>query len=294
MRFDGVELALDSRALQGEGAFWDVHSGRLLWVDIVSRAVHSWIPETGESTTLECPGPVTTVVPTTRGRLLVAGSFGLAFLSDDGSFEPIANPEEAVESNRMNDGKCDRFGRFWVGSVSMARTEGAASLYRVDEHLEPTKAMGGLTISNGLAWSLDDRLFYHIDTPTLKVRSYRYDADEGAIGEQVGEIAYGEGLGRPDGMTIDAEGNLWIASFAGGCVLCWNPRTAELLRRVKIPCLHVTSCAFGGRNLDTLYVTTARIRTEESVLEKNLHSGGVFAITDAGEGLPLPIFREWE
>lgn len=213
----------------------------------------------------------------------------MAFLNlDTGEVIPIIQIEADKPNNRFNDGKCDRQGRFWFGSMSPGKTQG--SLYRYDSdgslHLMETK----LAISNGLGWSPDQKTFYLTDSPTQKIYAYNFDAVTGKISDRrifvdlTGESFY------PDGMAIDSQGNIWSAMWDGWCVICFNPKGEEI-SRIQLPIQRPTSCTFGGEDLRTLYITSASVGLSEEEIEKSFYSGDLFAVETNTIGLPTDIFK---
>ena len=227
-----------------------------------------------------------TVVPMQNGGFLCAGDSGIyCFDPQTGQKKNLADPEaDKRPDNRFNDGKCDPSGRFWAGTISMAKNTGDATLYMLDVQGTLHRKVEQVTNSNGICWSMDATKMYYIDTPTRKVRVYDYDDASAEIGSS--EVALDtEAKGfdsSPDGMTIDANGNLWVAFCHGGCVVCFDPRSGDQLHKVDLPCVETTACAFGGPNLDRLFVTTGLHKTL-----KEPDAGRVFVIDGLGvQGVP--------
>jgi sugar lactone lactonase YvrE len=272
-----AELVLDAQATVGEGAIWHAREQRLYWVDIPPGRLHVFDPRDGSDRVFELGQMVGTVVPRARGGLMLALEHGFAeFDPHAGRLTPWSDPEQDRPRNRFNDGKCDPAGRFWAGTISLDREPGVASLYCLEPDGRVRRVLQGVTNSNGIAWSLDHTIMYYIDTPTRHVTAFDYDPASGQIANPRTVITMSEDGGKPDGMTIDAEGMLWIALWEGGCVGRWDPRSGERLQTIAIPALRVTSCAFGGPQLDELYITTARIRLSEVELAAQPHAGGLF------------------
>ncbi len=264
-----VELFLDAHAQLGEGPLWDEREGVLYWVDITGEALHKTDPRTGEDTSFPLGQPVGTVVLREGGGVLLALRDGFAAYDlETRNLSPIADPEVHLPGNRFNDGKCDPAGRFWAGTMAFSAEAGAGSLYRLDPDLTVHKMLGGITISNGLVWRSDHRTMYYIDSVPRTVSAFDYDSVSGGIRGRRIVIQVPEGMGVPDGMAIDAEDKLWIAHYGGGCVRRWDPQRAEILETIPVPASNVTACAFGGPELETLYITTAggndpeRLKTE--------------------------------
>lgn len=253
-----IELAGNYVAQWGEGPIW--WQGRLFYVDIERHLVLQYDPITNEDKNWDLSssvGRVGTVVPRSRGGLVVAGDTGLHFHdTTTGTTTPITNPENDKPDNRFNDGKCSPDGRFFAGTISLVKNTGDATLYRLDPDLSLHTAYSGVTNSNGIAWSADNSTCYYIDTPRQEVIAFDYSPKTGSLGNERVAFSTSHISASPDGMTIDSNGNLWIAFCHGACVICFDPTTGKKLHLVELPCLETTACAFGGENLDELYVTT--------------------------------------
>ncbi|MCM3719005.1 SMP-30/gluconolactonase/LRE family protein [Fictibacillus phosphorivorans] len=288
---DVAELVLPAKAALGEGPCWDSKKGVLYWVNILGKTVNIYDPKTNENKEIHVGQQVGTVVPRESGGVVVAMQKGFYFLdSETEQLTEIVDPEEQLPENRFNDGKCDPYGRFWAGTLSLSEEEGKGSLYCLHSDFNVEKKVGDLTISNGLAWSPDHRFMYLIDTPTRKVTRFDYDGETGAIDNPVPVIEFKEGEGFPDGMTIDEEGMLWIAHWNGAQVSRWNPETGEQLTSISVPALNVTSCTFGGPDLKTLYITTARKNMTEEEWGKYPLTGGLFKVETDVKGSPAYSF----
>jgi len=257
--FMGIEPTGAYRARWGEGPLW--WQGGLWYVDIEGRAVIRFDPATGKETVRELGIRVGTVVPRTGGGLLVAGDGGIYFLDEQGGpLVPVANPEPDMPDNRFNDGKCAPDGRFFGGTISLAKRTGEARLYRLDADLRLSVAYGPVTNSNGIVWSADGSTVYYIDTPRREVLAFDYVDGElrrprVAVDTQAIE-------GSPDGMAIDADDHLWVAFCHGGCVRRFDPVSGREKARIDFPCVETTACAFGGPDLGDLYVTTGVPKTQ--------------------------------
>lgn len=254
-----IEVAGSTVCQWGEGPIWWKSS--LYYVDIEGKQVHRYDAETGEEKSWEVGRRVGTVVPRKKGGLVIAGDDGFFFLDEKtGDLTPIDDPEPDKADNRFNDGKCAPDGRFFAGTISLVKKTGDARLYRLDPDLSLHEAFGPVTNSNGIVWSKDGGTVYYIDTPRKEVLAFDYS--EGNLENPRSVISTQHHEASPDGMTIDSDGNLWIAFCHGACVACFDPRTGEELRKVDLPCLETTACAFGGPNLKDLYVTTGVHKTE--------------------------------
>jgi len=279
-------LLLDSRNRLGESALWHARTSRLYWVDIAGHQVHAYEPATGRSLAALVGQSVGAVVPTRRGEVLVALERQFAFLDlAGGRLTPF--PVEPLEpvGVRFNDGKCDPAGRFWIGSTSTGNAGGVGRLHCLFPDLHVEARLSGLTISNGLAWSRDGRTLFHIDTPTGRVDAFDFDPAAGTIANRRTLRQFAPGGGDPDGMTIDADGHLWVALWDGWRVERIDSNTGATIAEVKLPVQRVTSCAFGGPALDTLFITTARIGLDETQLAAQPGAGAVFAAQPGVRGV---------
>ena len=201
------------------------------------------------------------------------------------------NPEADVPGNRFNDGKCDPAGRFWAGTMAYENPVNQGSLYRMDTDLSVHKMLDNIGISNGLVWSLDHSTMYYIDTVAYTVRAFDYDIDTGDLKNERVAIHVPREMGGPDGMTIDSEGMLWVAHYGGSQVCRWNPETGEVLHTIKLPAKQITACAFGGKDLDTLFITSAAQQLSKEDLEQQPLAGGLFSIKPGYQGVKAYRFQ---
>ena len=206
-----------------------------------------------------------------------------------GAPEIVASPEQDPDV-RFNDGKCDPAGRFWAGGMERDAKPVRASLWRLDPDGSAHRMIPGVTISNGIAWSLDSRIMYYIDTPTRELAAFSFDLATGSIADRRVAARFPEELGHPDGMTIDAEGMLWVAMWGGGCVTRWDPGAGRMLARIEVAASQASSCAFGGPALEDLYVTSARGKLSPSALASEPHAGGIFRARPGLRGVPSLAF----
>ncbi len=282
-----AELAFDARAVLGEGPLWNTREKRLYWVDIDPGLIHVFDPVSGADKTVAMGRMVGCLAFCRSGGLLAAGAGGVFELESlDQPARLIANPFEYDPQIRFNDGKVDPKGRFWAGTYHMLRVAHRAALYCLEPNRSLRTVLVGLTNSNGLGWSPDGTVFYHIDTPTLEVSAFDFDAETGQIADRRCVVRFSGDDGRPDGLAVDAEGRLWIAQFDGGRVSCWDPKSGRRREVVELPCARVTSCAFGGPMLDELYITTARKGLDESRLRAEPAAGGLFVVRPGVCGTP--------
>ena len=286
-----AQSILHAQAALGEGALWDPEAERLYWVDIEGRALHCFDPASGQDRSWPTGARVGTVVPLPGGRhVLVALQTGIHRLDTaSGELTLLANPLHEP-SLRFNDGKCDPAGRFWLGTYDLEEKPHAGTLYRYDPDGRLHVMLTGITNSNGLAWSLDRTSMYYIDTPTLTVQAFDYDNATGAIASPRVIVRIPTGDGFPDGMTIDAEGMLWVALWGAGAVRRFDPGTGQLLQAVAVPAPFTSSCAFGGPDLRTLYITTARKGLSAQQQAEFPLSGNLFALEVGVRGVPACFF----
>ena len=256
-----IEVVGDYVAQWGEGPLW--WEGKLMYVDIEKHRVLQIDPDAPggcEEKIWELGatvGRVGTVVPRLCGGLVVAGDTGIHFLDpQSGQTSAIADPEPDKTDNRFNDGKCSPDGRFFAGTISLVKSQGDAALYRLDTDLSLHTACEGITNSNGIVWTADASICYYIDTPRQSVLAFDYSKETGLLTGMRTAFSTSHINASPDGMAIDSSGNLWVAFCHGACVICYDPSTGKQLHRLELPCLETTACAFGGKNLDELYVTT--------------------------------------
>ncbi len=289
------EPVSDTRAVLGEGPSWDAENQVLYWVDIISGLVHIHTPGSPSEKTLQVRKFVSSVVPRKSGGIAVTlqrGYYGVELAS--GKIEPISEEVETdIAGNRFNDGKCDPAGRFWAGTMDMAERGPKAALYVLEKNHHLRKVLTGISISNGLGWSPDNRTMYYIDTPTRKVAAFDYAIESGTIENRrtVVDFEAQQQPGKPDGMAIDAEGMLWVAHWGGSRLTRWNPSTGALLETVTVPALQVSSCCFGGKNLEDLYITTARNNLDQKILDAQPLTGALFKIMPGVKGLPTYAFE---
>ena len=274
----------------GEGPIWWDNS--LFYVDIAGNKLLRLKPETGEESIWDVGERIGTIVPSKNDdEVIYAGDTGyVRFNLKTGSKTALADPEASMRGkNRFNDGKCDPAGRFWAGTISMVKDTGSANLYCLDTDGSLSLKVSGVTNSNGICWNADATKMFYIDTPTQNVRAYDYDLESGAISNArvvIDTAAHGYNS-SPDGMTIDADGMLWVAFCHGACVVRFDPQKDKELQRVDLPCIETTACAFGGENLDRLFITTG-IKADL----KETDAGKVFVIDGLGvKGVPAFAFK---
>jgi len=286
-----ADLLLNTSSVLGEGAIWNHQDEMLYWVDIEQKQLHWLEPISQKHETISFEKKISTVVPTLKGALLIALEDGIynynTSTQELNLIQP--NPENSSTGNRFNDGKCDPSGRFWVGTLG---NNESAALYRLDADYKFHTILTGITNSNGILWSPDNQTMYHIDTPTYEVKAYEFDNNTGQISNCRTAITVPKHMGYPDGATIDSEGMIWIALWGGYSVSRWDPNTGELISMVTVDSKNVSSCAFGGKNLDTLYITTAKTQVSPEALNEHPYSGGLFVVKPGVKGIKANLFTD--
>ena len=248
------------KARLGEGAFWNHKTQELYWVDIEDQVLHIYNPQTKKNRSLPTPSKIGTVVPKNTNETIVALQDGIYTMNlKSGDIVLLSDIESGLTENRFNDGKCDPSGRLWVGSMALKMQSYRASLYMVDTTGNAQLKIDRVTISNGIVWSSDQKTMYYIDTPTGMIRAFDFDNEIGAISNERIAVKVPNSMGFPDGMAIDSEDMLWVGMWNGNAVIRCNPKTGKIISKIEVPAHNVTACAFGGKNLDTLYITTASI-----------------------------------
>ncbi|WP_342415739.1 SMP-30/gluconolactonase/LRE family protein [Paenibacillus sp. FSL R10-2782] len=282
-------IVIDAKAKLGEGPSWDQQFQRLFWVDIEGFQLHIYDPSTCTNRTIDVGEPISAVVPYLKNKVIVALISGLHCLDiETGAKVLIHDPEKGRLGNRFNDGKCDPSGRFLAGTMSLNGELAQGALYSLSTKGNVSLLVEEASISNGLAWSADHRTMYYIDTPTLEIVSFDYDVAQGTIKNKQLVARLDESEGYPDGMTIDAEGMLWIARWGGKRVSRIHPAHGKVIAEVSLPVNRVTSCAFGGEHLDELYITTAQ---EDDGIDQPL-AGGLFMAKTGVKGMPTSYFNQ--
>jgi sugar lactone lactonase YvrE len=285
------EIAIDVKSELGEGPGWDSENGRLYWVDILRGLVHVYEPDKSRDTTVRAGEYVSCVVPRKTGGIIITlqhGFYGLDL--ESGKLSTIAEVEKDLDENRFNDGKCDPAGRLWAGTMDMKERIPSGALYCLTMDGRVNKILSQVLVSNGLGWSPDNRTMYYIDSPTRKVSALDYNMRTGDVNNRRTAVDFADQPGEPDGMAVDAEGMIWVAHWGGHRVTRWNPTTGRLLDFVALPTTNVTSCCFGGRNLDELYITTARSGVDRETLSREPLSGCLFRARVGVRGLPTYVF----
>jgi sugar lactone lactonase YvrE len=281
----------------GESPYWDVAARRLYWIDAWRSQVHALDPPTGETRCMDLSTalgglPIGSIGRHASGGMIAGIKGGFWHLDPErGTVRPIAAVEaDRPATNRLNDGKCDRAGRFWCASVNTDHRSPTGALWRLSGS-DPVLMQDGLTIGNGIAFSPDDRTMYLADTLTRRVWRYDFDLATGALANRRLFISTDHIDGFVDGATVDADGCYWAALFRGSAVAQFDP-AGRLIRHIRLPVSNPTMCAFGGPDLDILYVTSASRFLDEAARRAQPLAGHLFAIAGLGvRGIAEPEFR---
>ncbi|MBB6419421.1 SMP-30/gluconolactonase/LRE family protein [Streptomyces sp. AK010] len=275
------EVAVRAEAELGEGPTWDAATGRLLWIDILGSRLHTYDPATGRRSVRRTEQHIGAVKPRAGGGLVLNLRDGIGLLDPDGGFRWLHH--EPVPGRRANDAAVAPDGTLWTGTMRYDEAPGGGTLSRVTGDGSVDVVLDDVAVSNGTGWSPDGRLMYYVDSPTRRVDVF--DHEDGRITGRRTLAEVEESAGFPDGLTVDAEGCVWVSLWQGSAVRRYTP-DGVLDRVVELPVPLVTACAFGGADLSDLYITTARVGlTEPSAL-----AGSLFVVPGAGRGLAHPPF----
>ncbi|XP_017785379.1 PREDICTED: regucalcin-like [Nicrophorus vespilloides] len=294
----------------GEGPHWDQRTQSLYYVDIIGKTIHKYTPATEKHSKAQLDENVSIIIPKDGEpeKFIVTMNRKIVDIEWDGTSPNVKNikiltevdKENSVNTNRINDGKCDPKGRLWFGTMggqqmNWQKATNSGSLFSMDSKCNVTKHVNNICLSNGLTWNADRTKFYYIDSMKFTIDEYDYDDESGKIGNgrAIFTLSLNNIEGIADGMTIDTDGNLWVAIFKSFLVIQIDPRKPEtLLRTVKIPAKLVTSVAWGGENLDELYVTSGKFTMDNVVLDAKEGHGGLFVIKGLGaRGLPMTDYK---
>lgn len=277
-----LEPAVRAHAALGEGPTWDAARERLIWVDILSSRVHTYDPVDGVRTVLTTEQHVGAAKPRAGGGLVVNLRDGVGCYGPDGGFSWLWR--EAVPGRRGNDAAVAPDGALWAGTMHYDERADGGTLIRVAPDGSAVPVLTRVTVSNGTGWSPDGRMMYYVDSPTRRIDVFDVEGAD-VIGRRT-LVELEAGAGFPDGLTVDADGCVWVALWEGGAIRRYTPRGA-LDRTVKVPASRVTACAFGGTGLTDLYVTTARTGTDTRAEPL---AGSLLVLPDAGHGVIQPPF----
>lgn len=283
-----VQIRMD--CLLGEGPRWDPWDASWVFVDVLPGLLHRVRPDAGEVTTAEVGQALGAANPTAGGGLVLALRDGIYLSPADASQPLLLAPVEIdVPSNRMNDAACDPQGRLWAGTMSFDAEPGAGTLYRIDPDGSVHPMIGGLTISNGMGWNLAGDRMYFIDSPTRRIDVLDFDSERGTVRNRRPLVELADTPGVPDGMTVDADGGLWVAIWGGAQVRRYDSE-GMLTCIVEVPVPQPTSCAFGGPDGMDLFITSARLGLSDADLAAYPLSGSVFSCRPGYAGMPTRSF----
>lgn len=287
----GLRVAVAATNLIGESPVWSVREHALYWVDVEGRCVQRFIPRTREHERWTMPEPTGSIGLRCAGGLIAATRTGFVLLDTvSGVVTPVLDPEADLPGNRFNDGKVDRAGRFWAGTKNIAnKQDPTGSLYRLGPDYRVERMFGGISCTNGIAWSPDDRVLYVCDTWVRRIYRCAYDPVSGKVDDRELFAELSPDSGFPDGLTVDAEGFVWSAHYDGWRITRYAP-DGHVDRVLTMPVRHVTSLTFGGPELRTLYVTSASLRLSDEERQAQPLAGHVFAFEPGVAGLPEPCF----
>ncbi|MFF1375000.1 SMP-30/gluconolactonase/LRE family protein [Streptomyces sp. NPDC058308] len=276
------DVAVRTEASLGEGPTWDAATGRLVWVDILGSRVHTYAPGDGRRTVITTGQHVGAAKPRAGGGLVVNLRDGIGLYGPGGApFTWLVR--DPVPGRRGNDAAVAPDGALWAGTMRYDEAPGGGSLTRVAPDGTVRDLLAPVTVSNGTGWSPDGRLVYYVDSPTRRIDVLDYDAQQALNRRPFVRVE--DGAGFPDGLTVDAEGCVWVALWDGAAVRRYTP-DGRLDRTVELPVRRPTACAFGGPGLRDLYITTARTGLDRP----HPLSGSVLVVPDAGRGLPGVAF----
>jgi sugar lactone lactonase YvrE len=278
------ELAYDVRLELGEGPLWDDRTQRLLFVDIMRGHIHEFDPATGRDRIVNVGRPVGCIALTEKGDWIAAASDGFYRVDPrNGGVLRMVSIEAELRDNRMNDGYVDARGRFWAGTMGMGGAKDKGTLYRLDPDGRVRRMLGPVSISNGLDWSPDNRTFYYTDLATSRVDQFDFDLPTGAIKNRRPFVDFPTEIGYPDGLIVDADGFVWVALWEGGSLHRYAP-DGRLDLIIPVPASQTTKCAFGGKDLQDLYVTSAWVGLDAAARAEQPHAGSLFRVRPGVRG----------
>jgi len=282
----GVELAVDCRNILGESVTWDHDAKRVYWLDIESRELWTLDPASGRTSTHKAAERIACFALRQRSGLLAGFASGFAFYDpDSGQRQDIVKFEPDIANTRLNDGKTDRQGRFIAGGFDEVEGKPISSVVRIDPDGRMTTLFDSVACANGTCFSPDGKTMYFADTNAATMWSFDYDPTRGTLGNRRIVASFKDQLGAPDGACVDAEGFIWNAQWNGRRVVRFAP-DGRVDRVVEMPVLNPTCVAFGGAELDTLYISTARYQMTAEQLAADPQSGALFALRPGVKGLP--------
>lgn len=288
-----ASLVLDCKNNLGEGPVWDHKKRELLWVDFGSGVVCRLRPEAHQYTQLSVTDNIMVVIPTNCDNWIWAAGNRIV-ISNPGTHQIInqVTMYENKPGNRFNDGKCDAMGRLWIGTMSDQSDTPTGAIYKIHHDLSYEKMDGPYIIPNGIAWNANNTEMYVVDSMMKTVFRYYFNLENGTVHNKAPMIDTSAEKGLPDGMTIDADDNLWIAFWQGQSVVQYNSKTGKVMKRIFVPAFIPCSCCFGGDRLDTLYITSSRKYDTDDNIAEFPESGGLFSYHPGVKGVPMDYFNE--
>ncbi len=286
-----VEVALDAEITCGECPVWVAEEQAVYFTDIPGNSMNRFIPATSDHQAWDMPEELCSFALREQGGFVAGMRSGFAFLGlESGTVDYVVRPEADKPDNRLNDGRCDRQGRFWTGSMHEPRTAFDGVLYRLETDQSCTAMAGDVMVSNGLAWSPDNKIMYWSDSRNSTVFAFDFDAETGDVENRRIFFETTVEQGRPDGAAVDADGFYWSACFMGGRVLRIAP-DGTLDREILLPVRDVTMPCFGGDDLGTLYITTSNEALNDAERADNPLAGAIFVADPGVKGLPEPRYN---
>ncbi len=286
-----LKVAIKSNNVLGEGPVWSGDENALYWVDIQEKLLQRWTPSNDAIDFWKMPSEIGSFAFAKKGFCVVALRTGIAMLDlVNNSIKAICNPEADMSFTRFNDGKCDRKGRFWAGTLDEESPNQRASLYRLAQNHKCEKVRDHVGISNGLGWSPDNRIFYFTDSSNHTIYAYDFDIENGEISNERIFVETSHHY-KPDGLSVDSEGYIWSAMWDGWKITRFAPNGSVDIE-IPMPVQRPTSCTFGGIDLTQLYITSARVDLSEETLRKQPDAGSVFVLETNVKGILEPVYLD--
>jgi sugar lactone lactonase YvrE len=286
-----AEVLYASSCQLGENPIWNSLRGSICWIDIEQMKLLEYSIKEKKLNQWQFKQHIGMIVLDEYNNLILGLQNELiSFDMNSAKITWLSDFEKELPCNRPNDGRCDSMGRLWVGTMDVQAKEGLGSLYCVSNNAF-SKRLSNLTIANGKVWSPDTKILYFTDSFTRRIDAYYFDIKSGSIEYFRTVICVPDYLGLPDGMTIDEEGMLWVAHWGGYCVCRWNPEDGSLLTKIELPVPHVTSCEFGGDDLDMLFITTAKTGLSIKDQLKYPLSGHLFTVNTGIKGIAENLYK---
>ena len=283
MKVFSAECIPNTKGDLGEGLLWDERNETIMWVDAFVKIINTYNPATKTLIERKYDSLVTSIAKRESGGYVVAAGLKLIVLNENLDVTGTSPLEMPNENVRTNDGNVDINGNYWVGCFANDAKPKQGNLRRISPNLESKVFLKDISIANGMDWSPDNKICYYIDTPTKKVSRFNFNIETSDFEGELEAIDVSQYSGAPDGMCVDAAGNLWVAFWGGGCVRSFSP-TGELLAQVDVAATLVTNCAFGGADLSTLYITCALPSYEDFVKGEEPLAGSLFKADVSAKG----------